>query len=83
MVGIPVRPSTWPGLLIDIETTSSAMEGKGGRLAQPGQPRGLICRSKMLLQLALRVQLSTKPSQANTTIDYNQGGDIVVGGEEG
>jgi hypothetical protein len=57
MVGIPIRPSTWPGLLIDIEATSSAVEGKGGRLAQPGQPHDLICQSKTLLQLALRVQL--------------------------
>jgi hypothetical protein len=57
MVGIPIRPSTRPGLLVDIEAGSLAMEGKGGRLAQPGQPRGFICQSKTLLKLAPGVQL--------------------------
>src|SRR2546429_9604776 len=57
MVGIPVRPSTWPGFLVDIEAGSLAMEGKGVRLAEPGQPRGFICQSKTLLKLALCVQL--------------------------
>jgi hypothetical protein len=52
-----VPPSTRPGLLVDIEAARGAMEGKGDRLAQPGQPRGFLCRSKTLLQLALGVQL--------------------------
>src|SRR5260221_7772653 len=57
MVGIPISTAGWPGLWIDIEAGSLAMEGKGGRPTEQGQPRGLICGSKPLPQLTLGVQL--------------------------
>src|SRR5258708_19912614 len=57
MVGIPIRSPTWPPLLVDIERASCAVESKGGYLAQPGQPRGFLSRSKPLPQLALGVEL--------------------------
>src|SRR5260370_8613379 len=56
MVGIPVRPPTWTLLQVDIERASFAVEGKGGHLAEPGQPGGFLGWSKPKLQLAARVQ---------------------------
>src|SRR5215467_13774004 len=57
VVGIPVRSPRCPLLSVDIQAPRRAVESKGGRLAQPGQPRGFFCRLKAKLQLALRVQL--------------------------
>src|SRR5262249_29440430 len=57
VVGIPVGAPTWPPLLVDIEDALWAVEGKGGHLAQPGQPGGSISWLKILLQLALGVPL--------------------------
>jgi hypothetical protein len=57
VIGIPILSSSWASLFVDIETATNAVEGKGGHIAEPGQPGCFICWPKTLLKLSLSREL--------------------------
>jgi len=57
VVRIPIMPPSEPFLQVNIETARNALEGKGGRIVEPAQPRISVFWPKGLRKLTLRVQV--------------------------